>query len=178
MGIPCCVVIWATWSGFQGKRSTFILSYFKTLSGCPVLGIEPLTSCFAVKLCTNWVNFVVLKSHLILLMISCLSYSTVRQGWVDCPSCISVHSTGIMFICDGCGTRQKLDSIYIWMAKKVLWEKSLRFLAFQMTGHVKNYYLSCLDRWFLGPQVTLQDCLSAFFSSDELKGTSYSIMKR
>lgn len=27
-----------------------------------------------------------------------------------------------------------------------------------------------LRRWFLGPQVTLQDCLSAFFSADELKG--------
>ena len=43
---------------------------------------------------------------------------------------------------------------------------------------VKMHYLSYLDRWFLGPQVTLQDCLSAFFSADELKGTSYSIMKR
>ena len=39
------------------------------------------------------------------------------------------------------------------------------------------HYLSYLDRWFLGPQVTLQDCLSAFFSADELKGTSYSIVK-
>lgn len=27
-----------------------------------------------------------------------------------------------------------------------------------------------LRRWFLGPQVTLHDCLSAFFSADELKG--------
>ena len=43
---------------------------------------------------------------------------------------------------------------------------------------IKIYYLSYLYRWFLGPQVTLQDCLSAFFSADELKGTSYSIMKR
>ena len=25
-------------------------------------------------------------------------------------------------------------------------------------------------RWFVGPQVTLHDCLSAFFSADELKG--------
>ena len=43
---------------------------------------------------------------------------------------------------------------------------------------IEIYYLLYLDRWFLGPQVTLQDCLSAFFSADELKGTSYSIMKR
>ena len=73
-------------------------------------------------------------------MISCLYYSTVRQGWVDCPSCISVYSTCIMFICDGRGTRQRLDSIYIWMAKKVLWEKSLKFSAIWMTGHVNLYY--------------------------------------
>ena len=81
-----------------------------------------------------------LKSYLILVMTSCLYYSTVRQGWVDCPSCISVYSTGIMFICDGRGTRQRLDSIYIWMAKKVLREKSLRFLAIWMTGHVNLYH--------------------------------------
>ena len=99
------------------------LSYFKTLNSCPVLGIESLTSCFKVKLYTNWVNFVLLKSGLILLMTSCRYYSTVRQGWVDCPSCISVYCTCIMFICDGRGTRQRLDSIYIWMAKKVLREK-------------------------------------------------------
>ena len=98
-----------------------------SVNSCPVQGIEPLTSCFKVKLYTNWVNFVLLKSGLILLMTSCLYYSTVRQGWVDCPSCISVYSTCIMFICDGRGTRQRLDSIYIWMAKKVQREKSLRF---------------------------------------------------
>ena len=103
------------------------LSYFKTLNSCPVLGIESLTSCFKVKLYTNWVNFVLLKSGLILFMTSCLYYSTVRQGWVDCPSCISVYSTGVVFICDGRGTRQRLDSIYIWMAKKVQRKKSLRF---------------------------------------------------
>ena len=101
--------------------------HFSVNSCCPVQGIEPLTSCFKVKLYTNWVNFVLLKSGLILLMTSCLYYSTVRQGWVDCPSCISVYSTCIMFICDGRGTRQRLDSIYIWMAKKVQREKSLRF---------------------------------------------------
>ena len=144
MGIPCCVVIWAAWRRLQGKGSTCIvpsfLSYFKTLNSCPVLGIEPLISYFAIKLYTNWVNFVVLKSYLILLLISCLYYSTVRQGWVDCPSCISVYSTCIMFICDGCGTRQRLDSVYIWMAKKVLWEKSLRFLVIWMTGCVNLYH--------------------------------------
>ena len=98
-----------------------------SVNSCPVQGIEPLISCYKVKLYTNWVNFVLLKSGLILLMTSCLYYSTVRQGWVDCPSCISVYSTGIMFICDGRGARQRLDSIYIWMAKKVQREKSLRF---------------------------------------------------
>ena len=30
------------------------------------------------------------------------------------------------------------------------------------------------NRWFLGPQVTLHDCLSAFFSADELKGVLFS----
>lgn len=98
-----------------------------SVNSCPVLGIEPLISCYKVKLYTNWVNFVLLKNGLILLMTSCLYYSTVRQGWVDCPSCISVHSIGVVFICDGRGTRQRLDSIYIWMAKKVQREKSLRF---------------------------------------------------
>lgn len=34
--------------------------------------------------------------------------------------------------------------------------------------------LSVLFRWFLGPQVTLHDCLSAFFSADELKGVLFS----
>lgn len=79
-------------------------------------------------------------------MTSCLYYSTVRQGWVDCPSCISVHSTSIVFICDGRGTRQRLDSIYIWMAKKVLWEKSLKFVAIWMTRHVNlyNWLLKCI----------------------------------
>lgn len=155
-----------------------------SVNSCPVQGIEPLISCYKVKLYTNWVNFVLLKSGLIiiLLMTSCLYYSTVRQGWVDCPSCISVYSTCIMFICDRRGTRQRLDSIYIWMAKKVQREKSLRFertyKLIIISLFVKIYYLSYLDRWFLGPQVTLQDCLSAFFSADELKGTSYSIMKR
>ena len=124
----------------KAKEVTSFLSYFKTLSSCPVLGIEPLTSCFAVKLYTNWVNFVVLKSYFILLMIPCLYYFTVRQGWVDCPSCIPVCSTCIMFICDECGTRQRLDSIYIWMAKKVLLEKSLKFSAIWMTGHVNLYH--------------------------------------
>lgn len=117
-----------------------------SVNSCPVLGIEHLISCFAVKLYTNWVNFVVLKSYLILLLISCLYYSTVRQGWVDCPPCISVYSTCIMFICDGRGTRQRLDSIYIWMAKKVLWEKYLKFLTIWMTGHVNLYHwlLKCI----------------------------------
>ena len=31
-------------------------------------------------------------------------------------------------------------------------------------------FFSNVYRWFAGPQVTLQDCLSAFFSADELKG--------
>ena len=30
-------------------RKKYLLSYFKTLSIVPVLGIEPVTSCFAVK---------------------------------------------------------------------------------------------------------------------------------
>ena len=32
------------------------------------------------------------------------------------------------------------------------------------------FCISNMYRWFVGPQVTLLDCLSAFFSADELKG--------
>ena len=27
-----------------------------------------------------------------------------------------------------------------------------------------------VNSWFIGPTITLQDCLAAFFSADELKG--------
>jgi len=33
-----------------------------------------------------------------------------------------------------------------------------------------GFILGLALRWFFGPQVTLQDCLAAFFSADELKG--------
>ena len=33
-----------------------------------------------------------------------------------------------------------------------------------------NSPLSSLFSWFVGPQVSLQDCLAAFFAKDELKG--------
>ncbi|XP_031574370.1 ubiquitin carboxyl-terminal hydrolase 20-like [Actinia tenebrosa] len=42
-----------------------------------------------------------------------------------------------------------------------------------LSNDEKSWMMSILDwvkRWFYGPQVTLQDCLSAFFSADELKG--------
>lgn len=35
---------------------------------------------------------------------------------------------------------------------------------------LNNNNLTCFYSWFFGPQVTLSDCLSAFFSNDELKG--------
>jgi len=28
----------------------------------------------------------------------------------------------------------------------------------------------CVSSWFWGPVITLQDCLAAFFSADDLKG--------
>ena len=33
-----------------------------------------------------------------------------------------------------------------------------------------NWILDWLKSWFYGPSITLYDCLSAFFSADELKG--------
>jgi len=46
----------------------------------------------------------------------------------------------------------------------------------QITWSSDWYFWSvCLfTRWILGPQVTLHDCLSAFFSADELKGVLFS----
>uniref|UniRef100_UPI00358FACC9 ubiquitin carboxyl-terminal hydrolase 33 isoform X2 n=1 Tax=Myxine glutinosa TaxID=7769 RepID=UPI00358FACC9 len=36
--------------------------------------------------------------------------------------------------------------------------------------YVRRFVVSCIPSWFWGPVVTLEDCLSAFFAADELKG--------
>ena len=53
----------------QGKGSTFISPLVKTPSTSPALGIEPMTSCSAVKRSTNWANpaMVTEKFHWIVL---------------------------------------------------------------------------------------------------------------
>ena len=60
MGQPFYMVIWATWrsSCLQVKINAVpsFLSDFKNLSIGPAPGIEPTTSCSAVKRSTDWAN--------------------------------------------------------------------------------------------------------------------------
>ncbi len=46
--------------------------------------------------------------------------------------------------------------------------RDLEFIWSSKCGY--RYIWSCPKGWFYGPDVTLQDCLSLFFSEDELKG--------
>lgn len=43
------------------------------------------------------------------------------------------------------------------------------WLAFLME-YIRRFVVSCTPSWFWGPVVTLEDCLTAFFAADELKG--------
>ena len=50
-------IIWTTGANcLHGKSSTTVLSYCETLSIGQVPGIEPATSCSAVKRCTDWTS--------------------------------------------------------------------------------------------------------------------------
>ena len=55
-GPPISMFIWATQRTgcLQGKGSTFIYQFFKTLGISLAKGIEPTTACSAVKCSTNW----------------------------------------------------------------------------------------------------------------------------
>ena len=65
MGLPLYVVIWATQrsSCLQYKGSTFILSYFKTLSIGSAPGIKPEASHSVVKCSTDWINPATVKKE-------------------------------------------------------------------------------------------------------------------
>ncbi|KAJ8792467.1 hypothetical protein J1605_019686 [Eschrichtius robustus] len=43
------------------------------------------------------------------------------------------------------------------------------WLAF-IVEYIRRFVVSCTPSWFWGPVVTLEDCLTAFFAADELKG--------
>ena len=56
----------------------------------------------------------------------------------------------------------------IWMISVLIWLPV--WSLFWSSGYGYRYIWSCPKGWFYGPDVTLQDCLSLFFSEDELKG--------
>ena len=63
-----------------------------------------------------------------------------------------------------------VSSDYILLDTFSFYERGGGFvLFFKIIFLMILFYFAC-RRWFLGPQVTLHDCLSAFFSADELKG--------